>query len=114
MLHDAPIDIIDIYLIASPSPGAQSAVSLSSRSKLISSLEVKVQQYNIEMLQSFDIESIHGMQNASFTSMSEQPPQSIFDTFIFFAWPSSVFQCSSNDFICKTRTCENSIDYIVN
>ena len=59
------------------------------------------------------LETMHGMQNASFASRSEQPPQSMFYTVTFFASPNSVFQCSSNVFICKTRTCETSMDELI-
>ena len=54
-------------------------------SKFVSSLEIQVQQSNKKMLQSFDIETTHGTQNASFASTSEQPPQSISYTLTFFA-----------------------------
>jgi len=86
VLHDAAINITDIYLIASRPPELH---LLSPSDRWSSSLEIQIQEYNHEMVQSFHIDSIHGTQNASFVSTSEQPPQSISYTLTFFTWPNS-------------------------
>ena len=108
VMHDAPINVTYasvLLLLVPPSSiccfpliaGAKSLVTISG-------LEVQVQVYtNIDkdMLYSFDTETIHGTQRASFASTSEQPPQCISYALTFFAWPNSVFQCSSNVFFAK-------------
>ena len=98
---------ICICLAASCPPELHLLFPSDSWSKVISnhysSLEVQVQVYaNIDkdMLQSFDTETIHGMQCASFASTSEQR---ISYTLTFFACPNSVFQCSSNVFFAKLK-----------
>ena len=73
-LHD-----FHIYLIASRPPELHLWFPSDPWS---SSLEVQVQEYNNEMLQSFHIDSIHGTQNASFASKLA-PLQT------FFTWPNS-------------------------
>ena len=109
VLHDAPINVTYasvLLLLVPPSSICCFPLMAGAKSLLVttSSVDVKVQVYaNIDkdMLQSFDTETIHGTQRASFASTSEQPPQSISYTLTFFAWPNSVFQCSSNVFFAK-------------
>ena len=99
VLHDAPIDVTyaSVLLLLVPASSICCFPLIAGAKSLVtpSSVDVKVQVYaNIDkdMLQSFDTETIHGTQRASFASTSEQPPKSIFYTLTFFAWPNSVFR----------------------
>ena len=82
VLHDAPIDVTyaSVLLLLVP-PSSICCFPLIAGAKSLvtpSSVDVKVQVYaNIDkdMLQSFDTETIHGTQRASFASTSEQPPK---------------------------------------
>ena len=109
VLHDAPVDTIDIYLIVLAPRSSICYFPLIAGANSLVVWKFKSNNITTGYCNPY-LESMRGMQNASFASTSEQPPtKHVLHRYILCI----AKLCSSNVFICKTRTCETGTDELI-